>query len=148
MTFDHQAHGLNLITRLNWEARIAAAESRPLADAASVQEQVNDLAEYVLFVGEATLAFEVTPRAGFAEALAARAPVDRRGRSCAQMDLTRRLLKVLVQLPAVLRGLHRPPDRSPSSGVPSRVRYPGQPCVGDRIPPLRSRSTRDRRDPA
>jgi hypothetical protein len=93
MTFDHQAHGLNLITRLNWEARIAAAESRPLADAASVQEQVNDLAEYVLFVGEAPLAFEVTPRAGFAEALAARAPADRRGRSCAQMELTRRLLK-------------------------------------------------------
>ena len=31
MTFDHQARGLNLITRLNWEARIAAAESRPSA---------------------------------------------------------------------------------------------------------------------
>ena len=73
MTFDHQAHGLNLITRLQWEARIAAAESRPGCRNPDVDERVRELAEYVLFVGEAPLAFEVTPRAGFAEALAGRA---------------------------------------------------------------------------
>jgi hypothetical protein len=93
MTFDHQMHGLNLITRLNWEARIAAAESRAIAGDAVVQDHVQALAEYLLFVGEASLAFEVTPRPGFADALAARAPKDRQGRSLATMDLTRRLLK-------------------------------------------------------
>lgn len=93
MTFDHQMHGLNLITRLNWDGRIAAAESRPVVTDAAVRQRVQELADYLLFAGEASLAFEVTPRPGFAEALARRAPVDRRGRSLAQLDLTRRLLK-------------------------------------------------------
>jgi hypothetical protein len=93
MTFDHQMHGLNLITRLNWEARIAAAEGRPWTSEPAIVARVRELAEYLLFVDEAPLGFEVTPRPGFAEALAVRAPADRQGRSCAQMDLTRRLLK-------------------------------------------------------
>jgi L-asparaginase type II len=93
MTFDHQMPGLNLITRLNWDARIAAAESRAPASDAGVQQRVQELADYLLFTGEASMAFEVTPRPGFAEALAARAPTDRKGRSLATMDLKRRLLK-------------------------------------------------------
>jgi hypothetical protein len=93
MTFDHQSYGLNLMTRLNYEARIASAESRTVLSAPAVQPRVRELAEYLLFVGEAPLAFEVTPRKGFAEALAARAPKDRRGRSLAVMDLKTRLLK-------------------------------------------------------
>ena len=93
MTFDHQAYGLNLITRLQYEARIASAESRPVLSAPEVEPRVRELAEYMLFVGEAPMAFEVTPRKGFAEALAGRAPRDRRGRSLAEMDLKTRLLK-------------------------------------------------------
>jgi hypothetical protein len=93
MTFDHQMHGLNLMTRLNWEARIATAEGRVWMTVPAIVERVKELAEYLLFVDEAPLAFEVTPRPGFAESLAARAPADRQGRSCAQMDLTKRLLK-------------------------------------------------------
>jgi hypothetical protein len=93
MTFDHQVHGLNLMTRVNWEARVAAAEGRPLKDDLALQARIRELADYLLFAGEAPLAFEVTPRPGFAEAIATRAPTDRQGRSCAQMDLTKRLLK-------------------------------------------------------
>jgi hypothetical protein len=93
MTFDHQMHGLNVMTRLNWEARIAAAAGRAWTSEPEIVARVDELAEYLLFMGEALLAFEVTPRPGFAEALAARAPADRQGRSCAQMDLTKRLLK-------------------------------------------------------
>jgi hypothetical protein len=93
MTFDHQSYGLNLMTRLNYESRIAKAESRSVLSAPAVQPRVRELAEYMLFVGEAPLAFEVTPRKGFAEALAARAPKDRRGRSLAEVDLKTRLLK-------------------------------------------------------
>jgi hypothetical protein len=92
MTFDHQARGLNLITRLNWEVRVAGAGSAPLAGG-PFEARVNELADYLLFAGEAPLAFEVTPRAGFAEAVAAWAPADERGRSCAQMELTKRLFK-------------------------------------------------------
>jgi hypothetical protein len=93
MTFDHQSYGLNLITRLNWEARITAAESRAVSSTPAVQQRIQELAEYLLFVGEASMAFEVTPRKGFAEALAARAPKDHLGRSLADMDLKKRLLK-------------------------------------------------------
>jgi hypothetical protein len=93
MTFDHQMHGLNLITRLNWEARIAAAESREVMISPLVRQYVDELAEYLLFTGEAPMAFEVSPRPGFAEALATRAPADGRGRSLAQLDLKRRLLR-------------------------------------------------------
>jgi hypothetical protein len=93
MTFDHQMHGSNLITRLHWEARVAASELRSLADDVSLQARVAELADYLLFVGEASLAFEVVPRPGFAEALAARTPKDTRGRSLADMDLARRLFK-------------------------------------------------------
>jgi hypothetical protein len=93
MTFDHQMPGLNLLTRLNWEARIVAAAGRRAEADAGVRARVHELVDYLLFVGEAPLAFEVTPRPGFAEALARRAPKDRRGRSLAEMDLKRRLLK-------------------------------------------------------
>lgn len=93
MTFDHQSYGLNLITRLNYEARIAAAESRAALSTSTVVERVQELAEYLLFTGEASMAFDVTPRPGFAEALAGRAPRDHRGRSLADMDLKKRLLK-------------------------------------------------------
>jgi hypothetical protein len=58
-----------------------------------LQARVAELADYLLFVGEASLAFEVVPRPGFAEALAARTPKDTRGRSLADMDLARRLFK-------------------------------------------------------
>jgi hypothetical protein len=93
MTFDHQMHALNLLTRLNWEARVADSSGRPIAQDDAVAERVSELVDYLLFVHEAPLAFEVTPRPGFAEALAARVPTDRRGRSLAELDLTTRLLK-------------------------------------------------------
>lgn len=93
MTFDHQMPGLNRITRLGWEARVALAEGRPLDSDPVVAEHLRALVDYFLFVGEAELAFEVTPRPGFAEALARRAPADRSGRSLATLDLKTRLLR-------------------------------------------------------
>jgi hypothetical protein len=93
MTFDHQMPGLNRLTRLGWEARVALADGRPLDSDPVVAEHIRALADYLLFVDEAELAFEVTPRPGFAEALARRAPADRSGRSLAALDLKTRLLR-------------------------------------------------------
>ena len=117
MTFDHQMHGLNVMTRLNWEARIAAAADRPWTSDPEVVARVDELAEYLLFIGEAPLAFEVTPRPGFVEALAARAPADRQGRSCAQMDLTKRLLKYSCSYLLYLGGVCRRCPRRASRGL-------------------------------
>jgi hypothetical protein len=84
LVFDHQAHGINLLTRLNWESRIAGSP---------VPHRVNELADYLLFVGEAPPAAALFARPGFAERLAARAPKDGQGRSLAQLDMNRRLFR-------------------------------------------------------
>ncbi|MEW6323708.1 MAG: hypothetical protein AB1635_21765 [Acidobacteriota bacterium] len=93
MAFDHQQHAINLLTRLGWTARIALSEGRALDSATDIRDQVFELADYLLFVDEAPLTVAVTPRAGFAEHLAARVPADGRGRSCGQLELRTRLLK-------------------------------------------------------
>lgn len=92
LVFDHQMHAMNLLTRLNWDARIAGVGRAPTTSDA-IRRRVDELADYLLFVDEAPLTVSVSPRAGFAEALEARVPRDRRGRSFGQLDLTRRLLR-------------------------------------------------------
>jgi hypothetical protein len=83
MAFDHQMRAINLLTRLNWEARVNGAW-RSIA---------NDLADYLLFTGEVPPPAKVSPRAGFPEAFAANVPRDRRGRSLRDLDMEKRLLR-------------------------------------------------------
>ena len=92
LVFDHQAHAVNLITHLGWEARVAG-DAGTGALPAALRERVHELADYLLFVGEATPVVEVTPRPGFAEHLTARTPKDRRGRSLGELDLVTRLMR-------------------------------------------------------
>jgi hypothetical protein len=94
LTFDHQMHAINLLTRLNWEARVASGRGRAEAsDAETVRRLVDELADYLLFVGEARLPVPLAPRPGFAEYLESKVPKDRRGRSFGQLDLVNRLMK-------------------------------------------------------
>ena len=44
MTFDHQMPGLNRLTRLGWEARVALADGRPLDSDPVVAEHIRALA--------------------------------------------------------------------------------------------------------
>lgn len=90
LAFDHQSYAINLITRLNWEARVADASGGSGADTDSV---VAELADYLLFVDEAPIVVEITPLSGFAERLLARTPKDRLGRSFGELELTTRLLR-------------------------------------------------------
>jgi hypothetical protein len=90
LTFDHQSRAINLMTRLNWEARIAGAS--PLASS-EVRGLANELAEYLLFINEAPLPVPLSPIPAFAEHLRARTPKDSRGRSFAQLELVNRLLR-------------------------------------------------------
>jgi len=94
LVFDHQMHAINLLTRLNWESRVAASGGRAGATAdGNVRHLVDELADYLLFVGEARLPVPLAARPGFAEHLEARIPKDRRGRSFAQLDLVSRLMR-------------------------------------------------------
>jgi hypothetical protein len=93
LVFDHQMHAINLLTRLNWESRVASSSGHASASDRAVKGLVNELAEYLLFVGEVPPSVPLTPRPGFADRLEARTPQDRRGRSFGQLDLVDRLLR-------------------------------------------------------
>ena len=92
LVLNHQTQMLNHLTRVGWEARVAAAE--PSADAnARVTEAAADLVSYMLFLDEASLVGPVKGQSGYAEWFAAQGPRDSKGRSLREFDLTRRLFK-------------------------------------------------------
>jgi hypothetical protein len=91
LVFDHQVHAINLLTRLNWESRIASSDKA--AHSVVPHGLVNELADYLLMVGEVPPSVPLTARPGFAAHLASRIPKDRRGRSLAQLDLDTRLFR-------------------------------------------------------
>jgi hypothetical protein len=93
LVFDHQMHGINLLTRLNWEARVAAHDGRTPESEAAQRVLVNELADYLLFVGEVPPAVALVALPGFAKHLESRTPKDSRGRSLAEFDLTSRLMR-------------------------------------------------------
>jgi hypothetical protein len=91
MVFDHQGHAMNLLTRLNWETRIAAADGAADFSRGELRGLVGDLADYFLFVDEPPLTSPVKGVTGFAQIFAAGGPRDQRGRSLRQLDLATRL---------------------------------------------------------
>jgi hypothetical protein len=93
LVFDHQAYAINLLTRLNWESRVASSDGPASGSDGTIGRLVNELADYLLFVGEAPASVPLTARQGFAEHLESRTPKDRQGRSFGQLDLGRRLLR-------------------------------------------------------
>jgi hypothetical protein len=93
MVFDHQMRAINLLTRLNWEARVASYDGGTDFSAGRLRELVDEFADYLLFVGEAPPPARLTPRAGFAAAFTAAGPRDSRGRSLRELDLEQRLLR-------------------------------------------------------
>jgi hypothetical protein len=99
MVLEHQAHMTNLLTRLDWEARVAqpSPSRTPSRDSdalsARVREAVRALVDYLLFVDEAPLAGRVEGSSGFVQRFSAQGPRDRFGRSLRQLDLDRRLFR-------------------------------------------------------
>ncbi len=93
MVFDHQGRGMNLLTRLGWEARIAAADGRASVSASELRGLVEETADYLLFVDEPPLTSEVVGVSGFTRVFEERGPRDRRGRSLREFDLRTRLFR-------------------------------------------------------
>jgi hypothetical protein len=92
LAFDHQVRAINLMTRLNWESRVASSEGRASASDSAVRRLVDELSDYLLFVGEVPPTVPLTPLQGFAEHLERHTPKDRLGRSFGQLSATDRLL--------------------------------------------------------
>lgn len=102
MVFDHQMHGLNLLTRIGWEARVAAHVPSPpnLPDGSSANDVTTSMADaarevvdYLLFIDEAPLKERVEGTSGFAEKFEAQGPRDTRGRSLREFNLVTRLMR-------------------------------------------------------
>ena len=93
MVFDHQGHAMNLLTRLNWETRVAQAEGGADFSKGELGELTRDLVDYFLFVDEPALPSPVKGVSKFAEIFGGAGPRDRRGRSLRDLDLQTRLFK-------------------------------------------------------
>jgi hypothetical protein len=92
LVLTHQTQMTNLLTRLGWEARVAASQPTPDAQA-RVREAVVDAVDHVLFIDEAPLLAPVHGTSGFAERFAGAGAKDPQGRSLREFDLTRRLFR-------------------------------------------------------
>jgi hypothetical protein len=102
LTFSHQTHMINLLTRASWEARAADPaqhDQTPVAPGQEglVEEMLSGIAaevvDYMLFIDEAPLAKAISDRSRFAERVSANGPRDRKGRSLYELDLKTRLMK-------------------------------------------------------
>lgn len=91
--FDHQTRALNLITRVGWEARVAAHEGRPGVTAPPLAALIGELADYLLFVDEAPIDGGLRGTSGFAAWFTAQGVRDRRGRTLHELDLGVRLMR-------------------------------------------------------
>jgi hypothetical protein len=91
--FDHQMHAMNLITRLGWEARVAAASTAPDVENGPLGDLLREAADYLLLVDEAPLEGPVSGGSGFAEWFTAQGPRDAQGRSLREFDRRTRLFR-------------------------------------------------------
>lgn len=91
LVFEHQAHMMNLLTRIGWQARVMSYEGTPASAAADWQDAVEEVVDYLMFVDEAALQ-PVRGSSEFAKRFQAGGPRDRRGRSLRDLDLQTRLL--------------------------------------------------------
>jgi hypothetical protein len=89
---NHQLHMTNLLTRLGWEARIAAHDGAR-SGGPRIAETVGEFVDYMLFVDEAPLPSPVRGSSPFAQEFSSKGPRDARGRSLREFDLSRRLFR-------------------------------------------------------
>ena len=106
MVLEHQTRAQNLLTRVNWEVRMALRQQaamnemlkKPAAEfSESTQRRVRNLAEYLveylLMKDETPLTGPIEGTSGFTEEFSALGPRDPKGRSLRQFDLKTRLFR-------------------------------------------------------
>ena len=93
MVFDHQGYAINLLTRLGWETRYAAADGTPDFTKGDLADILKETVDYFVFTGETKLASPVQSGSAFAKSFASAGPRDRKGRSLRELDLQTRLFK-------------------------------------------------------
>jgi hypothetical protein len=94
MILAHQTHLHNLISRVNWETRIALNQN---TGSDSTRDRIHNAAEILLrsmlFTDEARLEAPLRGTSDFAREFATAGPKDRAGRSLRDLDLNRRMFR-------------------------------------------------------
>jgi hypothetical protein len=106
MVLEHQAEMHNLITRVNFQTRMALRDERIMNEAlgrppgtrsdstnSRIKGACEPLVKYMLFCNEAKLTQAIEGTSSFAADFPARGPKDSRGRSLRDLDLKTRLLR-------------------------------------------------------
>jgi hypothetical protein len=106
MVLEHQTNLHNLMTKADYETRIALRDQQAMNQALKekpdyrspstthrIQSACEPLVRAMLFAGEAKLTYPVQGTSAFAREFATLGPFDKEGRSLRQFDLTRRLFK-------------------------------------------------------
>ena len=90
MTLEHQTQMTNLLTRLNWTARLLRAGDESID---TLNAEISELVSYMLFKEEAKLLQPLKGVSMFTETFSAKGPFDQKGRSLREFDLRTRLFK-------------------------------------------------------
>lgn len=106
LVLEHQTQMHNLITRLNYETRLALHHQKIMDEALQragdelsdstrrrIERAADDLLRYMLFVGEARWPSPISGTTAFAKEFAAVGPRDKQGRSLRDLDLRQKLFR-------------------------------------------------------
>ncbi len=107
MTFEHQTQMANFLTRLGWEARIAAFDDKPNPQ---LESDIEATVAYMLFSDEAPLKEAVEGVSTFTKTFPQRGPRDRQGRSLRDFDLHNRLFRYPLSYMVYSRTFDALPD--------------------------------------
>ncbi len=94
MTIEHQTRATNLMIRAGWQYRILQSSEKPDEKVqAQYEADLESLASYMLFAGEATLHDTVQGSSTFEKTFPQRGPRDSKGRSLRDFDLKTRMFR-------------------------------------------------------
>jgi len=95
MTYEHQTHLTNLLTRIGWEQRIAEHDGKASDEATrqKIDSYVDELVPYMLYADEAPLHEPIEGVSTFSKTFPQRGPRDRQGRSLRDFDLQKRIFR-------------------------------------------------------
>ena len=113
MTFEHQTQMINFITRLGWEARIAAPSGE-----AQTQKDVDALVEYMLFAEEAPLKQPIEGVSEFHQDVPTARPEGPCGPVAPRFRSANAFIPVSAQLYDLQRRFRRAARRSATANLP------------------------------
>ncbi|MSO21444.1 MAG: hypothetical protein EXQ56_13505 [Acidobacteria bacterium] len=93
MTYEHQTRMTDLLIRLGWETRLAAADNKMAQFQDRFKFLVEEVAAYMLFADEARIKYPITGISTFTKTFPERGPRDKKGRSVRDFDLKTRMFR-------------------------------------------------------